>query len=194
MESSWRNHSGRTPVSASFPDWAGNQMSPRHWCAICEISLGCDYTIWKTCVNDRNPHILFCCFGRSGLRPFLVRGDSPATPPSKTTPHRPFVLITAVRPNQSCGCQPNTQPDNLNGGEDEGPAKTDTVCRIVTTGKQKASLSSPELHERDASFQFSFQTCGGTVFQFHLTLNRVSHEGDCPHYRKVSQASSPARW
>ena len=132
--------------------------------------------------------------GGRAFGPPLCGGIPPATPPSKTTPHRPFVLITAVRPNQSCGCQPNTQPDNLNGGEDEGPAKTDTVCRIVTTGKQKASLSSPELHERDASFQFSFQTCGGTVFQFHLTLNRVSHEGDCPHYRKVSQASSPARW
>ena len=44
-----------------------------------------------------SPHSSLLAFGRSGLRPSLVRGDSPRNAPLKNTPHRPFVVIAACR-------------------------------------------------------------------------------------------------
>ena len=78
-----------------------------------------------------SPHS--CLLGGRACGPPLCGGTPSATPPSKTTPQRPFVLIPAVRLNQHGGCQPNVQSDRLNGGEDEGLLKTDTVCGLVVT-------------------------------------------------------------
>ncbi len=79
-----------------------------------------------------SPHIVvFWAVGRK--RPPLCRGCAPATPPSKTIPNRPCVLIPAV-PLQQRGCRkPNTQSDSLNGGSDKGLVKTDTVDGLVVT-------------------------------------------------------------
>ena len=40
-------------------------------------------------------------FGRSGLRPSLVRGDSPRNAPLKTTPHDRYAFFAAVRLSSS---------------------------------------------------------------------------------------------
>ena len=67
-------------------------------------------------------HSSLLAFWRSGLRPSLVQGDTPRNAPSKTTPHRPYVVNPAVRLNQRGGC-------------DEGLTKTDIVCGLVFTGE-----------------------------------------------------------
>jgi len=65
--------------------------------------------------------------GGRAFGPPLCRGCAPATPPSKTIPHRPCVRIPAVR-LQRRGCrQPNPPSQSPNGGEDEGLVKTGTV-------------------------------------------------------------------
>ena len=48
--------------------------------------------------------------GRSGLRPSLVRGDTPRNAPSKTIAHPPYAVIPAVRLIQGGGSQPTASP------------------------------------------------------------------------------------
>ena len=74
-----------------------------------------------------------CVLGGRAFGPPLCRGCAPATPPSKTIPHRPCVRIPAV-PLHQPGCRkPNTQSDSQNGGSDKGLVKTDTVDGLVVT-------------------------------------------------------------
>ena len=80
-------------------------------------------------------HSSLLAFWRSGLRPSLVQGDTPRNAPSKTTPHRRYIVIPAVRLNQGGGCQPTKLSDILIGGCDEGLTKTDIVCGLVFTGE-----------------------------------------------------------
>ncbi len=63
---------------------------------------------------------------RSALRPSLVRGTPPATPPSKTIAHRQHALFPAVWLNQRGVRQPNTPSDSLHSGSDERLAVVNT--------------------------------------------------------------------
>ena len=82
--------------------------------------------------------------GGRAFGPPLCRGCAPATPPSKTIPHRPYVLIPAVRLQQR-GCrQPDTQSNSLNGGSDKGLVKTDTVYGLVVTEKLRTDHQKPQ--------------------------------------------------
>jgi len=78
-------------------------------------------------------YTLFLHLGGRAFGPPLCRGCAPATPPYKTIPHRPCVLIPAVRLQQRCCRLPNTQSDCLNGGSDKGLVKTDSVDGLVVT-------------------------------------------------------------
>ena len=99
---------------------------------------------------------LFLHLGGRAFGPPLCRGCAPATPPYKTIPHRPCVLIPAVRLQQR-GCrQPNTQSDCQNCGSDKELVKTGTVYGLVVTvaairaalrGQRCRSCSSPRLSE-----------------------------------------------
>jgi len=86
-----------------------------------------------------SPHsvILSRCFlGGRAFGPPLCGGTPPATPPSKTSAHRHWVVFSAVRPDQRGGCQPNTQSDNLNGGGVERLVETDAVCGLGSYGSK----------------------------------------------------------
>ena len=75
-------------------------------------------------------------FGGRAFGPPLCRGCAPATPPSKTMPQRPFVVIPAVRPIQGGGCQPNTHrqipnPTNDRERANEGPTRNANAIKNV---------------------------------------------------------------
>ena len=70
----------------------------------------------------------------------LTTDHCSSTPPSKTMPHRQYAFMAAVRLNQSGGCQSSTQSDHLNGREDEGLVKTDTVCCLVVSLQNKNGM------------------------------------------------------
>ncbi len=74
-----------------------------------------------------------CFLDGRACGPLLCGGTPPATPPSKTSAHRLYVVIPAVRLIQRGGGQPNTQSDNLNGGGDEALVQSDAVCGLVIT-------------------------------------------------------------
>ena len=88
-------------------------------------------------------------FGRSGLRPSLVRGDSPRNAPSKTSTHRLCVVFTTVRADQRGVCRPNTKLVNLNGGGDEALVETDAVSGLVFAFSKTLSRSHWAVAESD---------------------------------------------
>ena len=71
--------------------------------------------------NEGVSHPSFLVFWRSGLRPSLVRGDSPRNAPLKTTPDDRCAFFAAVRLSSSVPAANQRRfEESLNGASGEG--------------------------------------------------------------------------